>query len=536
MSSITSKTVDEWLNGVSYVNDPNYVPTDFALEFVTFIKLVNGEQGEEHKTPVLHYRMLDRIGNVARNKNVVRILNMIHRGAAKSTIMGEYLFLYLAVYGNIPNFGKIELALYVSDSVDNGVKTMRKNLEFRWENSDFLQKYVPKIKFTDIRWEFHNIEGNVFIVKGYGATTGVRGTREMGKRPKLAVLDDLVSDEDARSETVMNKIRDTAGKAIEYALHPSKNMVIWSGTPFNQSDPLYEAAESGAWDVNVFPVCEKFPCEEKEFRGSWEDRFTYEYVKTMYDKAVMEGTTAGFNQEMMLRILSDDDRLIQDADIRWYKLDKVLQNRGNFNFYITTDYTVSEKQHSDYSVTSIWAYNYAGDFFWVDGKVKRQTIDKSIEDLFNYVQIYKPMGVGIEVSGQQEGFIPWIMDQMMTKNCYFNIVSHGNSNRPGIRPNTSKLIRFNTVVPLFKAGKMYFPLEKKTGIEMSEMMNELSLASIGGLKAKHDDFIDTISMLPLMKTFRPSEESTKPIMGTDGIWAIDTSEDDSTNYSNSYVV
>ena len=43
------KTVEEWLNNISYDVDPNYVPSEFALEFVSFIKLVNGEQGEENK-------------------------------------------------------------------------------------------------------------------------------------------------------------------------------------------------------------------------------------------------------------------------------------------------------------------------------------------------------------------------------------------------------------------------------------------------------------------------------------------------------
>ena len=43
------QTVDEWLNMVDYTEDPSYVPSEFALEFVNFIKLVNGSEGEEHK-------------------------------------------------------------------------------------------------------------------------------------------------------------------------------------------------------------------------------------------------------------------------------------------------------------------------------------------------------------------------------------------------------------------------------------------------------------------------------------------------------
>ncbi|TGW14451.1 hypothetical protein EIL50_05480, partial [bacterium NHP-B] len=82
------------------------------------------------------YKMLDNVAGM-RSKTI----NLCHRGMAKTTLLGEYLFLYIAVYGELPGFGKVPLALYVSDSIENGVKNMRKNLEYRWENSDFLQKY-----------------------------------------------------------------------------------------------------------------------------------------------------------------------------------------------------------------------------------------------------------------------------------------------------------------------------------------------------------------------------------------------------------
>ena len=100
------------------------MPSTFALEFVNFIKLVNGVEGEENKTPVLHYKMLDQIAT-----GDADILNMLFRGSAKTTLMGEYLFLYLATYGGFPEF-EVDLALYVSDSIENGVKNMRKNLEY----------------------------------------------------------------------------------------------------------------------------------------------------------------------------------------------------------------------------------------------------------------------------------------------------------------------------------------------------------------------------------------------------------------------
>lgn len=521
--------VEDYLNSTSYSVDPAYVPSEFALEFITFIKLVNGTEGEEHKTPLVHYHMLDTL-----TKGGSRIINLCHRGIAKTTVMGEYLFLYIATYGEIPGFGRIDLALYVSDSIENGVKNMRKNLEFRWENSDFLKAYIPEAHFTDIRWAFKNVDGKMFIVKGYGAKTGVRGAKEMGKRPGLAVLDDLISDEDARSATVISAVEDTVYKAVNYALHPTKNMIIWSGTPFNAKDPLYKAVESGAWAVNVFPVCEQFPCKREDFKGSWPDRFTYDYVKKQYDDAVKLGKVETFNQELMLRIMSEEDRLVKDEDIRWYRLESILQNKSKFNFFITTDYATSEKQAADYSVTSVWAYNSNGDWFWVDGVVKRQDMGVNMKDLFRLAQKWKPMGVGIEVSGQQAGFIPWIQDQMLVRNTYFTLVSEGNKNEPGIRPTTNKMARFNTMVPMFKAGKMYLPKELEKDPRILEFVNELSLAAVSGFRSKHDDCLDSISMLSLMKAWKPSEEA--PMESSDGgMWEVEAN-DDSPDRMSSYVV
>jgi len=524
-----AKKVEEYLNEITYAADPNYVPTQFALEFINFIKLVNGAAGEENSSPVIHYHMLDQLVEGGSH-----ICNMCARGTAKTTLLAEYLFLYIAVYGELPKFGDVNLALYVSDSIENGVKNMRKNLEFRWENSEFLQKYIPYTKFTDIRWEFHNIEGHVFVVKGYGAKTGVRGAKEMGVRPQLAVLDDLVSDEDARSATVIASIEDTVYKAVDYALHPTKHKTIWSGTPFNARDPLYKAVESGAWAVNVYPICEEFPVKQEDFMGCWEDRFTYAYVLAKYTKAMKAGKIDTFNQELMLRIMSEEERLIKDHEIVWYHRDRVITNKGGYNFYITTDFATSDKTAADYSVISVWAYNNNGDWLWVDGICEKQLMDKNIDDLFRLVQEYSPQSVGVEISGQQKGFITWIQSEMLVRNCFFTLAQEKNSQELGLRPSTNKLQRFNVVVPQFKLHKVWFPKELKETSAMAEMQDELTLAAINGFKSKHDDFIDTISMLGSLTPWKPSQVTPKPD-SDDKYWA-DWESDMDVNTLEQYLV
>lgn len=516
------KSVDEWLDEVDYgyLNSGSYNPNIFALKFMNFIKLVNGDEGEQHQTPVVHLAMLDHVGSTKEN-----IVNLCARGLAKTTLFFEYLVPYIAVFGEIDGFGKVPGMIYVSDSMDNGVKSARKNIEFRYNNSEFLQEWLPRKHTTinDNYLEFKSKEGNVLGVKMFGAKTGLRGTKIFGKRPVVAVLDDLLSDDDARSKVSTEAIKDTIYKGVEFALDPSRKKVIFNGTPFNKTDPIYEAVESGAWHVNVWPVCEKFPCSREEFNGSWEDRFTYEYVNNAYLKAKRVGKLSGFYQEMMLRISTDEERLVQDGEIQWYSRRNLIKNRGKFNFYITTDFAVSDRQTADNSVISVWAYNSNGDWFWVDGICERQTMEKTINSLFRLVSEYRPQQVGVETSGQQGAFIQWLQEEMLNRNIWFNFARE--KNKPGIRPIANKLTRFNMVVPWFKAGKVYFPEEAQESKIIQQFLSEISLATINGLKGK-DDCIDTISMLPYLTPWKPSEDAPMKQNNDDSMWDMDDGDDD----------
>ncbi len=500
-SALLKQTLDEWLDNVSYadINSSSFVPSEFALTFMNFIKLVNGVTGESHKTPPVHLRMLDKLVEPSSY-----IANLCFRGAAKTSLMAEYFFLFLALFGYLPEFGEVSGCIYVSDSMDNGVKSLRKNMEFRYHNSPFLMEWIPKATFTDNYIEFQNKEGHQLGLKMFGAKTGLRGTKIFGKRPTVCVLDDLVSDDDAKSRAAMISIKDTVYKGVNHALDPTRRKVIFNGTPFNIDDILIEAVESGAWDVNVWPVCERFPCTEEEFQGAWEDRFSFKYISEQYEMASKTGKLSGFFQELMLRITSDEERLIQDADIRWYKRQDLLANKSSFNFYITTDFAVSERQTADYSVISVWAYNSNGDWFWVDGVCARQTMDKSIDDLFRLAQEYKPQSVGVEVTGQQLAFINWITREQVTRNIWFTFASSEKSGALGIRPVTDKLARMNLVVPWFKAGKMFWPEEMKHSIIIGNFIGQMRLVTSSGIKGK-DDCLDTISMLAFLKPWRPSD-------------------------------
>ena len=527
-------SLEKIINSVDYNKlAEDYVPSSFAIKFINFIKLVNGESGEENKSPLFHYDILDTI---YKHNNVLAV---VFRGGAKTTLTAEYLILYIATFGILDGFGDVTLGMYVGDTMDNGVKNLRNNLEHRYRNSEFLQKFVPEAKFTDPEWEFTNVEGHKLTFRGFGATTGVRGFKKYGQRPQIAILDDLMSDKSAESKTITKDIENVIYKAVRQAMHPTKRKVIWIGTPFNKKDPLYKAAGTTAWTTRAYPICSKFPCTKKDFIGAWEDRFPYEAVKNEYNILKENGKVDAFNQELMLRILSDDDRLVLDEDIVWYSRKDVLNNISKYNIYITTDFATSETEKSDFSVISVWALDYKGVFHWVDGIVKRQDMSNNVDDIFRFIKLYNPLSTGIEISGQQKGFVSWLKREMAIRSIYFYIASDKNSSEEGLRPNTSKLTRFNVALPLFKQRKIAFPEELKDSDIMLEFMDEITSVTPGGFKSAHDDCADTISQLPLIEYFTPidpkymvNENATQTNFGRGNYFFTEPVEE----YSNSYIV
>ena len=514
--------LDEILDNIKY-DFKGYVPKKSSIKFIEFCKLIDGGE-PENKTPVVHYKVLDNIFSAGSLDDAV----MCHRGFSKSTI-AERLYWYIACFGSLPEFGWIDLSLYVSDSIDNGVKTMKTSMDITYENSDFLQQMLPKIITTDIEETkkgyystqkeivFRNANNYQSYLLMFGAQTGVRGTRRGKSRPQFAIFDDLIQkEEDARSEPTIRSIESTVYSDVEDALHPQHRKQIWFGTPFNQNDPLYQAVTNGAWRRSVYPVCLKFPCEKDEFVGSWEDRFDYDSVYASYIKRKKAGKLPLFYREMMLRISPMENRLVKDEDIVWFSRDKVLENRFDYNYYITTDFATSEKKSADNSVISVWAINSNGDKMLVDGKLERCLMNKNIDDLFRYCQIYKPLEVGVEVTGQQGGFVEWIKDEMIRRNIFFNLKE--------VRPTKNKFERFVLIQPQFGMKKIWLPKELKNSEFIKEMTDEISKVVASGFASKHDDALDTISMLNELDIIAPSVGSEFEYNKSKGFYEID--EDD----------
>ena len=539
-----SRAVDSSLTGQGIPVEEKYIPSEIALKFIGFIRAAGIE---EFSSPELHYKMADLLFSDREDDH--NALIECCRGIGKSTI-AEYAVLFAAALGEWPGFGKCPCVVFLGASTEGNVKQFFKNVASKIANSEFLRGLIKNVRTTDNEMELQNMDGVDMYIAGKGMNVNWRGIKSpSGDRPSLLLADDILHNDSATSETIRKTIETNWFASAMPALAP-KHKIIYIGTPISEDDLLHKLKNSGSFSVVRFPLCDKFPVPESEFRSIWPDRFRYKYASKMYNMFKEAGTTQLFYQEYLLQITDLATLLVdEENDIRWFDPSLFIKHKNQYNYYIVTDFATSTKKSADFSTIGVIGISSRNDWFLVDGQCKRQTMDENINDLFKYVGKWDPLSVGIESSGQQGGYFSIMEERMMTRNKYFTFAKKPGSKEPGIRPMTDKVHRFTTgVQPKFKQNKVWLPkpglLERFPDFRVlvDELLHELSRFTLaGGVAAlKHDDAIDLYNQLSEMETFAPSytEELIQTVITNDDlIWQsmADDYDDDYDDESNSNI-
>ena len=544
-------TVDKLLDNIDLALDW-YIPSDFAIEFIIFIRLVLGEE-PENTSPKAHYFFIDcvfqqanvkpffMIRNIDYDELKDRVVILASREFSKSTLVA-YLILYMAAKGKVPGFGKVNYGLYVADSMRNNVETTMttikkvyqesKYLKSLFEDTRLIQTEVSFIRKPTTRKEIDayqqaiNVEKlkpeevpgrmkRTFTLVGIGANTGGRGSRDGLARPDFTIFDDMLpSEAEANSDVILAKVESTIESDILPGMNNNGNFSIMIGTPYSKKDPVYRRIEQGTWLPVVFPRGNQLPTDEKTFISVWEDRHSYKNCRKDYVRA-MKAKDAGDSsklrsllQEHYLRISSDEDRMIADSMVQWYNRTDVERRLSQYNVYMTTDFTTTGSSGSDMSGIAAWALGSNNDIFMLDLCLRRQELEEQYEEVFRMNKYWakhstKSITIGIEVDGQQKGHVLAIKDRMIRKNEWMTIGKQkgAKATSEGILSRLekgNKHWRFRMMLPLFQNKKIWFPRELEDTPDMRELMDQIKYATYSGFGTKCDDGADLISQLGMM--------------------------------------
>lgn len=549
-------TVDRLLDNVD-LKLGWYIPSNYAIEFMLFIRLVLGDE-PENSNPKAHYFFIDCIFQQPNVKPFFmirgidyedlkdRIIILASREFSKSTLVA-YMFLYMAAKGEIPGFGKVNYGIYIADSMRNNVETTMKTIRSVYMESSYLRSLFEETRLIQTEVNFirkptsekdikayhthvivnggkkEEVPGRMkrtFSLVGIGASTGGRGSRDGLARPDFTVFDDMIpSEKDAASDTILRAVESTIDADILPGMNNNNNFSIMIGTPYSKKDPVYRRIEQGTWLPIVFPRGESLPDKkEEDFVSVWPDRHSFRNCNRDYRKAVKakkegdNGVMRRLLQEHYLRISSSEDRMISDTMIQWYKRADLQHKLYEYNLYGTSDYTTTGEQGSDLSGQAMWAVSSNSDYFLLDLCLRKQEMDAQYKEtarMANYWgRLARGVQFGVETDGQQKAHIFTLKERMIRDNEYFTIAKQkgakqGNEGILSRLEGGNKHWRFRMMLPLWQNKKIWLPEELKDTPDMIELLEELRYVTYEGFGSKYDDGCDLISQLGMMDIIFP---------------------------------
>lgn len=542
MSALQGRfVIDEGLDTID-LSFPNYTPTIQALTFFNTMRIFFGEDFETNN-PIWHYFIVDMLfGNVTKEMfpysdqvndgiriNKSRVAIIAARGLAKSTVTTFFYPIYCAITGTTPVTGPLSHILILSDSAKGGAKDQALLLGNAFDKSEWAKTYFESIRHTETEVEVVRrnpsgkdlpIEKRHMLIKFKGAQTG--GIRSGSRNPvtmdryAIIIADDVIKNEaEAYSDTIMKNVNTALSSDAINAMRAKKTQFVLINTPFHKNDPVYMSMENGVFTPLVVPICKEIRdnLTEEEYIGAWPEMHDYASVMERYLNAKGNNNLRSFYQELMLRVTSDEDRMVQDDMLEWYDRRSIEKYLGNYNLYMTTDLTSSSEGTGDYSAAYLWAVNSNQDYFMIDMSLKKQSIGDQYNEILKMVQRWcsnRYVEVAIEVDGQQRLNIYALKELMLKRNTFFTFArqkgaAYGKEGISSRAAGGSKFDRFRMVYPLLQAHKIHFPTELRNSPDMQELLNELKYVSFTGFKSKHDDGLDAVSQLVMIDMMFPSE-------------------------------
>lgn len=435
-----------------------------------------------------------------------------------SSVVTAFFPVYCAIKGVVPNRGHVYFLLALGASAQGGGRVMAKAIQSMCQDSKFCNEYFESMRFTETEAEFTrkgsgSKDKRTFLLRTMGISGSIRGIRSNvgAHRPDGILFDDCIPDTAAAySETQMTSLDDAMNNdAINALKGGGDGFIVLIFTPFHERDPNVKNIINRSYTPILVPICEKVDedLEEHEFVGAWEEMHPFKAVKAQYIQAKKSNSLASFMLERMLRMSSEEDRMISDDMVQWYDRKLMMSMLSGYSLYITTDFTTTSAAKSDYSAIAVWAVSSNHDYFLLDMCLRRQELQDQYNELFRMVSTWSRGGrfieVGIEIDGQQKAHVFALKQMMQKKGIYFSFARQKGApvGREGIMSRSAggnKLERFRYMLPNFQNMKMYFPEQLKDTPDMKEAVKQLKSATHEGFSG-HDDFCDVVSQLGMME-------------------------------------
>jgi predicted phage terminase large subunit-like protein len=310
-------------------------------------------------------------------------------------------------------------------------------------------------------------------IEGKGKGSSVRGSLWVNKRPDIVLLDDPQDVSDMMSETMLEKDWEWFLSDILYLSKSGRLFLI--GNNLGEKciiERVIQNKEELGFEALRIPVL------DDNGNPAWKEQYNAEEIKFKLDSAKKLNKLDVIMRELFCIALPDEYKTFKKEWFKYYNPEDKRNIKTLTNKYIVTDLAVSEKKTADYSVIMVVGVNPENHLFILDCAYGRFTPSEVIDKIFEFVQMYDVLKVGIEKVAYQAAFSHFLEKEMPRRNIFFEIVD--------LKADSQKEVRIKTLQPRFKTGTIWFE-------ENADYLSELETELLSFPKGIHDDLIDALA-------------------------------------------
>lgn len=382
------------------------------------------------------------------------------RGHAKSTITDLVFLSWCLVHD------KVRFALLISDTYSQATLFLE-SLKAELETNERLIMFYGTFKSD--KWSESEIVTRGIMIKALGAGMSVRGLKYLDSRPDLAIVDDLENDELVQSLERREKLERWFNGALIPSMADNGRLVL-IGTILHYDSLLYKLLSPTGYTEFVKRTYRAI----NGTQALWPEHLDIEQLEKIKANYIEKGLGFQFYQEYQNDPVSDENRKFKLEKFKYY-IDNDLEKK-TLNHYITIDRAYSTAKTAD--STGIIVNGVTGDNQWFIRLAEAYKGNEKdlIDRIFDLVQFWKPLKIGIEQKAFQFTFKIALEDEMRRRNVFFVVEELKDQGQ-------SKNLRIEGLVPRFENGSIFI---KK---EQTVLVDQL----IQFPKAVHDDVSDALA-------------------------------------------
>ncbi len=307
-------------------------------------------------------------------------------------------------------------------------------------------------------------------IEAYGKGAAVRGLSWGSKRPDLIIIDDPQDEEDARSETVTETDWEWFLSDVLFLGQGSRIFLI--GNNLGERC-IIERVIAGA-DQLGFQTA-RVPIVDESGRSAWPEKWSVEAVEREREAFAVLGKLDIWYRNKMCKCIAPDSQKFRREMFRYF--DDSLNTQG-MSIYTTVDLAISMKPGADYSAIVTVGINAEGHWFVLEVDYGRYDPTKTMDAIFQAVQKWRPLCVGIESVAYQSALAHFLEREMPKRNTFFRI-------QP-LKAEKKKELRIDALQPRFSVGSVWFRA-------LAPWLEKLEQELLAYPHGAHDDVIDALA-------------------------------------------